>query len=73
MNLKKRGSDLNDPTWPSEKRMKIKRSGTNLLGNIREEHKIENKPGVVPKDLGLGLLRDLIELSESEEEQSDWN
>ena len=46
----------------------MKKSGSNLLGNIREEHKIENKPGVVPKDLGLGLLRDLIEISENDDE-----
>jgi hypothetical protein len=51
----------------------MKRSGTSLLGNLKEEHKQEVKAGVVPKDLGLGLLRDLIELSENEEEMSGKN
>lgn len=46
--------------------MKHKKSGTNLLGNIKEEHKADLRAGIVPEDLGLGLLRDLIEISEED-------
>lgn len=50
----------------------MQRSGTGLLGNIKEEFKKEtHKAGVVPKDLPLGILRDLIEQT-SEEERSEF-
>ena len=48
--------------------MSFKRSGTALLGNIKESHaKHENTVGVVPKDIGFGLIKDLIELEEEDE------
>jgi hypothetical protein len=35
------------------------------LGQIKEEHSIV-KAGVVPEDLGFGILKDLIDLSEED-------
>jgi hypothetical protein len=39
-----------------------------LLGQIKEEHKKEEKAGVVPNDLGFGLIMDLIDIEEVEKE-----
>ena len=39
-----------------------------LLGALKEDHKREEGAGIVPKDLGLGFIKDLIEF-EGEEEQ----
>jgi hypothetical protein len=47
-------------------RSKSFKSKGNLLGQIKEEHKKEDKAGVVPKDLGFGLLKDLIDLIDDE-------
>ena len=47
--------------------MSFKRSGTALLGNIKENHaKHESTVGVVPKDIGFGLIKDLIKLEEED-------
>jgi hypothetical protein len=43
----------------------FKRSGTILLGSIKEDKKDE-EVGIVPKDLGFGMLKDLIDLVDDE-------
>jgi hypothetical protein len=38
-----------------------------LLGQLKEEHKPVNTTGVVPKDLGLGFFKDMIDLDDEKE------
>ena len=47
-----------------------KRSANSLLGQLKEEHKREEKVGVVPKDLNFGLIKDLIDLNEDDIEMA---
>ena len=61
---KKRKTDIPDSA-------KFRRSGTNLLGQLKEEHKREERVGVPPKDLGFGLLKDLIDLSDEDDVDLD--
>lgn len=54
---------------PKKKDSSYKRSGTQLLGQLKEKHSAqEGTAGVVPKDIGFGLIKDLIDLDELEEE-----
>ena len=48
----------------------LHRSGTMLLGNIKEINKREDRVGVVPKDLGFNLIKDLIDFDEEENNRS---
>ena len=40
-----------------------------LLGPLKEDHKREEGVGIVPKDLGLGFIKDLIEFEGVEEQE----
>lgn len=62
--------DLQDETHSDPKKNLFKRSGTMLLGNIKDPSSNKTSTaGVVPKDLGLGLIKDLLDLDELEAEE----
>ncbi|CDW82005.1 UNKNOWN [Stylonychia lemnae] len=67
-NSKKKISDAQEDEEVDKKKF-YKRSGTMLLGNIKEPTSANRSalPGQVPKDLGLGLLKDMIDFDENEE------
>lgn len=73
----KKGDFINESKQQDEdeeydRKKSYKRSGTTLLGNIKDPSSNKNlAPGVVPKDLGLGLIKDLIDFEDMEFDHDD--
>ena len=66
------GVDGEDEDEEYDRKKSYKRSGTTLLGNIKDPSSNKNlAPGVVPKDLGLGLIKDLIDFEDMEFDHED--